>query len=110
VIRFALIAAFAVAWGSLWPLISVAKPHSPALPNFICSQAGFQNAPAPDGGDDGFHCPLCVVTCDVALPAMPAAHTWIAFEQQGAIVSAVPRFTPRPTARPPPSQAPPQLP
>lgn len=107
---FALIATFAVAWGSLWPLISVAKPHSPQLPNFICSQAGFQPAPDPPGGDDNFHCPLCVVTCDVALPAMPVAHTWVALQQQGTIVSAIPRFTPRLAARPPPSHAPPQLP
>jgi hypothetical protein len=104
---FALIAAFAVAWGALWPLVSVAKPRSASLPNFVCTQSGFQHAPAPDGGDGNFHCPLCVVTCDVALPAMAPAQDWIAPQQAGAIVCAVPRFTPRLAARPPPSHAPP---
>jgi hypothetical protein len=107
---FAFLAIFAIAFGSLWPLVSAAKPRTPQIPDFICSQAGFQHAPAPAGDEDHFHCPLCVVTCDVALPSIATAHTWVALEQEGAIVSVVTRFTPRVAARPPPSHAPPLLP
>ena len=58
----ALLAALAVTFGALWPLVCAARPKSPAIPNFICSQSGFQGghaAPAtPGDAQDKFHCPL----------------------------------------------------
>ena len=65
---FALVASFAVAFGALWPLVSAAQP-GPRIPSFICSQAGFQHPDAPNSIDEvKFHCPLCVVSFDSALP------------------------------------------
>jgi hypothetical protein len=104
---FALVASFAVAFGALWPLISAAKP-GPRVPSFICTQSGFQHPAAPaDIDNDNFHCPLCVVSMDSALPQMPAQ--WLAH---------APSDTSRATsfrssfefaffAQPPPSRAPP---
>jgi hypothetical protein len=67
---FALVAAFAVAFGALWPLVSVAQP-GPRIPSFICSQSGFQHPDAPAGVDDAkFHCPLCVVSFDATVPCV----------------------------------------
>jgi hypothetical protein len=69
---FALVATFAVAFGALWPLVSAAKP-GPRIPSFICTQSGFQHPSTPaDVDNDNFHCPLCVVSMDSALPGMPA--------------------------------------
>ncbi len=65
---FAFIAALAVAFGALWPLVSVARA-GPQIPSFICSQAGFQHPDSQGDIDDGkFHCPMCVVSVDSALP------------------------------------------
>ena len=44
---FALVAAFAVALGALWPLVSAARPTSVAIPSFICTQSGFQHPDVP---------------------------------------------------------------
>src|ERR1700732_4340107 len=107
---FAFVAILAIAFGSLWPLISMAKPHSPALPNFVCSQAEPAHSPAPGGGEESLHCSLCLVSCDVALPSMPAAQAWIALQEAGAVGPAGRRFSPRFAARPPPSHAPPSRP
>jgi hypothetical protein len=68
---FALVAAFAVAFGALWPLVSAARP-GPRIPSFICTQSGFQHPDASGGVDDGkFHCPLCIASMDSALPELP---------------------------------------
>jgi hypothetical protein len=107
----ALAAIFAIAWGALWPLVSAARPRSPAIPNFICSQSGFRDGhplpAAPRDSQDKFHCPLCVVTVEATLPVLPAGPSWIP-------VSSAPLAALAPTApracfevRPPPSRAPP---
>jgi hypothetical protein len=108
---FALIAVLAVAWGSLWPLISTAGPKSQAIPSFICTQSGFQHPSAPLGDADKFHCPLCVVSVDAALPALPAADSWVALQPVRIIDAArAVAFHPPSAAQPPPSRAPPALP
>ncbi|MGZ5084301.1 MAG: DUF2946 family protein [Usitatibacter sp.] len=105
---FALVAAFAVAFGALWPLVSAARPGPPPMPNLICTQGGFQHAPAaPADHDEKSHCPLCVVSMDSALPVIPA----------GAAAALAPSMCAIPTprrslhalllARPPPARAPP---
>lgn len=110
--RFALLAAFAVAFGALWPLVSVAKPHAPEVPVFLCTQAGgpVQHPGTPADAGDEFHCPLCIATTDAIVPAIPAgpaaALPNVAATPEGG--AAVPErlFL----ARPPPSRAPPFLP
>jgi hypothetical protein len=68
---FALVAAFAVAFGALWPLVSAAQP-GPRIPSFICTQAGFQHPDVPvDVDESKFHCPLCIASMDSALPDLP---------------------------------------
>jgi hypothetical protein len=110
---FAIIATFAIAWGSLWPLVSAAGPKSPTIPSFICTQAGFQphdvSPPLPSSDHDNFHCPLCVIGADAPQPA-------IALYPAGALCVDAPLPEPiagaphRPyDARPPPSRAPPAL-
>jgi hypothetical protein len=108
---FALVAAFAVCFGALWPLVSAAKPRSPEIPVFLCTQGGGvqQHPGAPADAADDFHCPLCIATSVAIVPAVPAiqmpplppaaesggtgaAHTHALF-----------------LARPPPSRAPPAL-
>ena len=107
----ALLAAFAVTFGALWPLVSAARPKSQAIPNFICSQSGFQDGHAvpatPGDAQDKFHCPLCVVTVEATLPALPAAPPWtlVSSTPAAALAAAVPRACFE--ARPPPSRAPP---
>jgi hypothetical protein len=104
---FALVAAFAVAFGALWPLISVAHPGPPSIPSFICTQSGFQHQDVPGDHEDKFHCPLCVMTVDSVAPHFVAVTFWT-FSSEGErpdeIVSS---FAPRFLAQPPPSRAPP---
>ena len=105
---FALIAAFAVAFASLWPLVSTARPRSPDVPLFICTQGGGAHQPGTpaDAGDD-FHCPLCIASGYGAVPAVPVAHPAPALHAIAIVESPVagPQriFSPRP----PPSRAPP---
>jgi hypothetical protein len=70
---FAFVAALAVAFGALWPLVSAAMPRSAEIPSFLCTQSGFQHPGTPSDHDDKFHCPLCVMSVDAAPPAAVAA-------------------------------------
>jgi Protein of unknown function (DUF2946) len=107
---FAFVAIFAIAFGSLWPLVSAAKPRTPQIPSFICSQGGLQHAPVPDGGDEHIHCPLCVVLCDIALPKQLAStNAWVPAFSISCGVAVVESSHSRLRARPPPSHAPPAL-
>jgi len=104
---FALVAAFAVAFGALWPLVSAAKPGTPQVASFICTQSGFQHPGAPfDAGDD-FHCPLCIATAEGVIPVVAAASTPSQLVEVAVVTPriALPHhlFSPRP----PPSRAPP---
>ena len=110
---FALVAAFAVAWGALWPLVSAAGPKTPRIPNFICTQGGSHvpsEVPASPGDlHDKFHCPLCVMAGDAPAPAVAPYHSWmLAVDTR---VAAPFDSTPHPSfdPRPPPSRAPPAL-
>ncbi|MFZ3323671.1 MAG: DUF2946 family protein [Usitatibacter sp.] len=105
---FALVAAFAVAFGALWPLVSQAGPRSREIPNFICTQSGFQHPGLPANHDDKFHCPLCVTSVDIAPPvvAPTAVHTLVVALLEAAPVDS--SFHPFYSARSPPSRAPPQ--
>ena len=108
---FALVAAFAVAFGALWPLVSAAKPRSPAIPLFLCTQAGgsIEHPGAPADSRDEFHCPLCIAVTDAVIPAVPATAV-IALPSTVEIIEggySVP--DPLFLARPPPSRAPPLL-
>ena len=109
---FAVVAAFAVAFGALWPLVSAAMPRAPQIPVFICTQSGSVAPDAPgapaDAGSD-FHCPLCIATTDVIVASVPAAAR-VAL----ALLAAEPppgHSAPEHVffARPPPSRAPPAL-
>ena len=103
---FAILAAFAVAFGALWPLVSQAHFGPKPIPSFICAQSGFHpGAPLPN--EDRNHCPLCVVGAEFTPPALvpevapaPVALQRIAIEGERA---SHPGFL----ARPPPSRAPP---
>jgi hypothetical protein len=105
---FAIVAAFAVAFASLWPLVSAAMPRAPEVPVFICTQSGGVQHPGTpvDAGDD-FHCPLCIATADVVVPVVTAATP---MADENAVALAEPRYA-HPDrlfcARPPPSRAPP---
>jgi hypothetical protein len=108
---FALVAAFAVAFGALWPLVSAAMPRAPQVPVFMCTQSGgvqqHPGSPADALGD--FHCPLCIATGDFVAPSVPAASD-VALAGVATLVapghsSAEHVFF----ARPPPSRAPPAL-
>ena len=104
---FALVAAFAVAFGALWPLVSVAAPRSREIPNFLCTQSGFQHPGAPASHDDKFHCPLCVMSADSAPPPVaPATHYALALNSERAGLIAFSSHHIH-FARPPPSRAPP---
>jgi len=108
---FAFVAAVAVAFGALWPLVSAARPRAPEIPVFMCAQGGAQQHPGQpaDSGDD-FHCPLCIATTDAvpasvpanAVPPLPSPTPQVPVAD-----SAPARFF---YARPPPSRAPPHLP
>jgi Protein of unknown function (DUF2946) len=104
---FALVAAFAVAFGALWPLISVAHPGAPTIPSFICTQSGFQHQDVPGKHEDKFHCPLCVMTVDSVAPAFAAVTFWIFSSRGERADEIVLSFAPRFLAQPPPSRAPP---
>ncbi len=106
--RFAFVAAFAVAFGALWPLVSQAHFGPPTVPSFICSQAGFQHPGAPLPHEDKSHCPLCVIGAEATPPAAIVSASWqhvaaLAVSQAPEVVARVPF-----EARPPPSRAPPQ--
>jgi hypothetical protein len=106
---FALVAAFAVAFGALWPLVSAARPASERIPSFICTQSGFQHPEAPGDVDESrFHCPLCVASMDSALPELPPLVT----SPPPADAARGESFTSSVDfvffAQPPPSRAPPQ--
>jgi DUF2946 family protein len=110
---FAVLAILAIAWGSLWPLVSAAGPKPPTIPNFICTQAGFQphdvSPPLPSSDHDNFHCPLCVIGADATLPAIalyPAGALSVDAALPESIAAAPHRHY---DTRPPPSRAPPAL-
>ena len=106
---FALIAAFAVSFGALWPLVSLAKPATPAIPSFLCTQAGgpVEHPGTPAGAGDEFHCPLCIAVSEAVVAALPVAH--VVPVSAFAVVTGAPRAVPDRLflARPPPSRAPP---
>ena len=107
---FALVAAFAVALGALWPLVSAARPTSVAIPSFICTQSGFQHPDVPGDVDDNkFHCPLCVVSMDSAVPVLApkvAVHAPCDASRIESFTSSVDFAF---FAQPPPSRAPPRF-
>jgi hypothetical protein len=108
----ALIGAFAVAFGALWPLVSAARPRPPAaIPSFICTQSGFQvphAAPSsPGDAHDKFHCPLCLVTVEATLPLVPPSLTWAMSSEAPLDAPGVSTLHSLFRARPPPSRAPP---
>lgn len=105
---FALVAAFAVAFGALWPLVSAAAPRSREIPNFLCTQSGFQHPGAPANHDDKFHCPLCVVSMDSAPPVAASAAVHAVVAAAPAVVAIDSSFHPFHSARSPPSRAPPR--
>ncbi len=104
---FAFVAAFAVAFGALWPLISVAHPGPPSIPNFICTQLGFQHQDIPGDHEDKFHCPLCVTTVDSVAPSPAAVTFWSLPSRAERPHQSIASFAPRFLAQPPPSRAPP---
>ncbi len=109
----ALVAAFAVAFGALWPLVSAARPTPAAIPNFICGQSGFhapqEVSPASEDPLAKFHCALCVAVAESA-PATPLpAPGWTVVDGTRAAPPVATRFVPRWLARPPPSHAPPTV-
>ena len=108
---FALIAAFAVSFGALWPLVSAAKPRSPEIPVFLCTQGGGvqQHPGAPADAAVDFHCPLCIAASDAVIPAIPAAHVAPLFATVATSSPAAAVPDQRFLARPPPSRAPPRL-
>lgn len=107
---FAFVAVLAVAWGSLWPLVSAAAPQR-TMTVLVCSQAGVQqHVQVPIDHGVKFHCPLCVVPVDVSLPEMPAPHGWAAIDAPQPVARGAAAVHREYTARPPPSRAPPALP
>jgi hypothetical protein len=109
---FARVAAFAVAFGALWPLVSVAKPHAPEIPLFLCTQAGgpVQHPGAPASAGDEFHCPLCIATTDAVLPAIAASPVAALVDADASRDGGAAPPDQLFLARPPPSRAPPTLP
>ena len=105
----ALLAIFSIAFGALWPLVSAAKPHTPQIPSFICSQAGFQHPGSPGESSDDFHCPLCIASADGVVPVTAALHA--APTLHGIAIVAARHALPEHlfSPRPPPSRAPPVL-
>jgi hypothetical protein len=64
----ALLAAIAVAWAALWPLVSAAHAAMTGEVVMLCHQAGSQvpmgempNQPGAPEGTVKVHCPLCIV-------------------------------------------------
>ena len=102
----AFIAAVAVAFGALWPLVSQAHFGPKPIPSFICAQTGFHpDAPLPH--EDRNHCPLCAVGADFTPPtfAPPASAAAVVVERIAIEGESAPH--PGFLARPPPSRAPP---
>ena len=106
---YAVIAAFAVAFGSLWPLVSAAAPRSHDIPSFICSQSGFQQPGAPAQADDKFHCALCVLGMESPPPPAMLGAVIVRMGVVALANGSVPAAQPSFLARPPPSRAPPKL-
>ena len=108
---FALIAIFSIAFGALWPLVSAAKPRTPEIPSFICTQSGVTQHPAaPGSAVDDFHCPLCIASADGVVPVVEAEGP---LPSPPSLAVDVPRRAAtalRFTSTPPPSRAPPSLP
>jgi len=103
---FATIAALAVAFGALWPLVSQAHFGPKPIPSFICAQSGFHpDAPLPH--EDRNHCPLCVVGADATPPTLPAAASPAPVAVGHIAVEGECSLHPGFLARPPPSRAPP---
>jgi hypothetical protein len=105
---FAFVAAVAVTFGSLWPLVSAAMPRSPEFPSFLCTQSGFQHPGAPAEHDDKFHCPLCVMSVDAAPPTIVPAAAPLLLAPALDAVAIDSSFHAIYSARSPPSRAPPQ--
>jgi hypothetical protein len=106
---FALIAAFAVAFGALWPLVSAAKPRAPQIPVFMCSQSGFAHPDAPGDAGDDFHCPLCIASADGLVPAIVAIPAAKPIDAIAVERAREPAPHPSFNSHPPPSRAPPAL-
>jgi hypothetical protein len=104
---FAIVAAFAVAFGSLWPLVSVAGPRSHEIPSFICTQSGFQHPGLPATHDDKFHCPMCVTSVDSAPPVVALVVFHVVTLASPSIPASDSSLIPLFSARAPPSRAPP---
>ena len=104
---FALVAALAVTFGSLWPLVSAAMPRSPEFPSFLCTQSGFQHPGMPADHDEKFHCPLCVMSVDAAPPAIVPQAVLVLVAAAADVVAIDSSFHPLYSARSPPSRAPP---
>ena len=104
---FALVAAFAVAFGALWPLVSLARFGPPEIPSVICTQSGFQHPGAPAPHEDKNHCPLCVMTLDTVVPAFVPQQSSSLASVAVRLPERVASFTPRFLAQAPPSRAPP---
>src|SRR5689334_2585874 len=107
----AILAAFAVTFASLWPLVSAARPRAPDVPVFICTQGGgVQHVPGTpaDAGDD-FHCPLCIASGYAVVPDVPATHAVPAQHAIAVIDSRVETPDELFSPRPPPSRGPPHL-
>jgi len=102
----AAIAAFAVAFGALWPLVSQAHFGPKPIPSFICAQSGFHpGAPLPQ--EDRNHCPLCVVGADFTPPTLVPAVVPLPIALERVAIEGECSFHPGFLARPPPSRAPP---
>lgn len=103
---FATLAAFAVAFGALWPLVSQAHFGPKPIPSFICAQTGFHpDAPLPN--EDRNHCPLCVVGADFTPPPLVAAVAAAPVVAERVAIEVATSQHPAFLARPPPSRAPP---
>ncbi|HSW84046.1 MAG TPA: DUF2946 family protein [Usitatibacter sp.] len=106
----ALVAAFVVAFASLWPLVSAARPRAPDVPVFICTQSGgVQHPGAPADAGDDFHCPLCIAAAEGVIPVVPAVHVPPAQHAIAIIDSRVASPDHLFSPRPPPSRAPPAI-
>jgi hypothetical protein len=103
---FALVAAFTVAFGALWPLVSTAG-SGPQVPSFICTQGGTQGPAVPADHADKSHCALCVMTPNSIVPSFAPVGAWSALSLSVRMPVVVRPFTPRYLAQPPPSRAPP---
>jgi hypothetical protein len=106
----AAVATFAVAFASLWPLVSAARPRAPDVPVFICTQSGgVQHPGAPADAGDDFHCPLCIAAADFVMPAVAAAHAPPTLHAIAIVDSRVASPDRLFSPRPPPSRAPPAI-